>query len=358
MVKQNILMVTPLLEQGGTEIYIINLIQYLKNKDINVMVISDGGIREKKLIDMDVEHIRVSCLSKKNILNMFNAVFSLIQVIKSKDIKLIHASSVFTTVISKIASILCFPKKIKVIMTLHGGLTKDIERKAAKILNVFSDKVIALSEQGKALLIKHGLNKNKVTVINNGIKPLEKIKSDTRDKIVIGSSGRLSKEKGYEYLIQAAGKINLPNVEFWIAGEGPLKAEFEKTLKDSGMVDKFKLLGFIDDISQVLTNIDIFILPSLWEGFGIAIVEAMSLGKPVIATNVGGIPEVLGDCGILVNPANVDEIVDAIKLLVNDENLRKSLGQKAEERFYKYFTQEIMGEKTVSVYEEVLKGLQ
>ncbi|MGE5329744.1 MAG: glycosyltransferase family 4 protein [Deltaproteobacteria bacterium] len=354
--KNNILLITPVFEQGGTETYIINLIEYLNKNNYSPIVMSDGGVREKELISIGVEHIKVDCLRKKSIFNLLKALHKIVPVLKNEEIQLIHASSVYTTIISKIASVLCFRRKIKVFMTLHGGPTKDIEKKSARILNIFADKVIALSEQGNTLLIKHGLKKDKIVIINNGVKSLENMKRNKTDKIVIGSSGRLSKEKGYEYLIEAASKINLPDIEFWIAGDGSLKAEFEKMLKDAGMTDKFKLLGFTDQISKVLNNIDIFILPSLWEGFGISIIEAMSLGKPVIATNVGGIPEVLGDCGLLINPANVDEIANSIKLLVENEEMRKELGQKAKERFNNNFTQEIMGEKTIRVYEEMLKA--
>ncbi|MGE5474760.1 MAG: glycosyltransferase family 4 protein [Ignavibacteriales bacterium] len=356
MEEFKLLMVTPVFEYGGTETYIINLIEYLREKGIQTIVISNGGIREKELTKMDVKHIKIDCLRQKTLFNVIKAAKLISKTVKNERINLIHASSVYTVIASKLAALLCLRRKIKVVMTLHGGPTKDIEKKSAKLLNIFADKVIALSEQGKALLIKNGLNEKRIAVINNGIKALNREKAILKDKIIIGSFGRLSEEKGYKYLIEAAQKLDLPNVEFWIAGDGLLKPEFEKTLKSFNITDKFKLLGLIDDTSQVLNNIDIFILTSLWELFGISIIEAMSLGKPVIATKVGGIPEVLGDCGILINPSNVDEIVGAIKLLVNDEKLRETLGQKAEERFYKNFTQEIMGERTISVYKEVLRN--
>ena len=351
-----ILMVTPVFDQWGTETYIVNLAEYLKNKNIYATVISDGGMGEKELLKRDVDHIKVSCLSKKSLSSLVKAVFILRRVIKKKNFEIIHASSVYTTIISKLAVILCFKRKIKVIMTLHGGPTRDIERKAAKLLNIFSDKVIALSENGKASLTKYGLDEGKITIINNGVKPLHKEETCQKEKIVIGSCGRLTEQKGYEYLIKAAEKIDMPDLEFWIAGDGEMKETLEKQVQDFEGQDRIKFLGFRKDVNEIMNKMDIFILPSLWEPFGIVIIEAMSLGKTVIATNVGGIPEVLGDCGILINPANSEEIVDAVKLLVGNAELRNSLGQKAEERFYKNFTQEIMGEKTIRVYEEVLKN--
>lgn len=352
--RDNILLVTPVFEYGGTETYIITLTEFLKQKNITPIVLSDGGAREKELHSKGIEHVKVSCFKKKSIKNAFVGAIKIMRIVKNQKIRLVHASSVYTSIISKLAALLCLHKKVKVIMTLHGGPTENIERKAAKILNFFADKVITLSQQGKELLVKNGLSDKKVAIINNGIKPIERKESAQKDKIIIGSCGRLTKQKGYEYLIEAAAKIDLPNVEFWIAGDGDLRYNYENLIREYNLMDKFKLLGFREDVSDILNNIDIFILPSLWEPFGISIIEAISIGKPVIATKVGGISEVLGDCGILIKPANVDEIVESIKLLAGDENLRKSLGQKAEDRFNKYFTQEIMGEKTISVYKEVL----
>lgn len=355
----NILLITPAFEQGGTETYIVNLIDYLKENNYYTIVISNGGIRENEMNRLGIKHIKVKCLTPKRLFNLIKAVFLISSLIKKEKIALIHASSVYTTIIAKCASLLCWTRRSKVVMTLHGGPTQNIEKKSAKILNVFADKVIALSEEGKNVLIRNGLNKSKVTVINNGIKPLIKKEQDSeRDKIIIGACGRLTEQKGYSFLIEAVRNTDIPNLEIWIIGDGELRVKFESMIEEYQLADKIKIFGYRRDIENLLNDIDIFIQTSLWEPFGISIIEAMSLGKPVIATRVGGIPEVLGDCGILINPESPSEIADAIKLLVNNEQLRKELGEKAEKRFYENFTQEIMGSKTLEVYKKLLNKKQ
>lgn len=349
-------MITPVFKQAGTETAIVNLCEYLKKNNMNVIVFSSGGEREKEITSLGIRHVIVKYLAQKRIFSFIKAIFLIKDLIKEEKISLIHATSVYTTVIAKIATLISWTRRPRVIMTLHGGPTRDIERKSAKILNFFADKVIALSQSSKRKLIENGLNDSKIEVINNGIKPLIKTEKANKNKIIVGSCGRLSKEKGHKYIIEAAKINSLINIEFWIIGDGLLKSEYEKKISEYGITEKVKLLGLRKDINNLLNNIDIFIQPSLWEQFGISIIEAMSLAKPIIASHVGGIPEVLGDCGILINPQNPYEIAEAIKKLVADESLRKELGLKAQKRFYENFTQEIMGEKTLDVYNRLYKN--
>jgi len=351
-----VLFVTPLFERGGTETYIINLTEYLKEKDIYCTIISAGGVREEELLNMGIKHIKVNCLSKKSLLNAFIGIYRIIQAIKQEKINLIHASSIYTTILSKIATIALLKQNIKVIMTLCGGPNKNIEKNSAKMLDIFANKVIALSQDAKKKLIRYGLNKNKIEIVNIGIKPFKKVDNNTLQGMIICNCGRFTEQKGQRYLIEAIEKINLRDIKYWIIGRGKLKGHLQNQIDSLKRENNVEILESRTYTADLLNQIDIFILPSLWEQFPITILEAMSIGKSIIATNVNGVPEELGDCGILINPANVDEIVDAIKLLAEDESLRKTLGQKAEERFYKYFTQEIMGEKTIKVYEEMLKA--
>ncbi|MBS4060453.1 MAG: glycosyltransferase, partial [Bacteroidetes bacterium] len=131
-----ILFITPVLERGGTEKYIIALARYIKDYGFIPIAVSDGGRAENELAESGVEYIKVNCLGRKNIFNFIRAPLILTKIIKDCDINLVHASSVFTAIVSKIACFLCYPKKIKLVMTLHGGPTRDIEKKAAKLLNI------------------------------------------------------------------------------------------------------------------------------------------------------------------------------------------------------------------------------
>lgn len=350
----NILMLTPEFSQGGTESYILNVCEYLKKNDINVIVMSDGGVREKELKKICVEHIKVNCLKTRKLTNLFEAIIKVRKIIKKYNINIIHTSSIYTTIVGKISS-LFISRNVKIVNTLHGGPNKNIEKTAAKLLNIFSDSVIALSEKAKQKLLNYGLNDNKVSVIYNGIKPMHKLALRENKKIIIGTCGRLVEQKGYEYLIRAISKINNDNLEFWLVGDGELRDSLNTMANNYKISDRVKFLGFRTDIEVLLNEMDIFILPSLWEQFPISILEAMSLGKPIIATNVNGIPEELGDSGILIEPGNVSHICSSIQKLISDSELRNKLGASAEKRFFDNFTVDNMCRRLMNIYNNVLK---
>ncbi|WP_294184182.1 glycosyltransferase [uncultured Clostridium sp.] len=351
----NILMLTPEFSQGGTESYILNVCEYLKMKDINVIVMSDGGVREEELEKLKIKHIKVDCLKVRNLKNLFRAILKVRSIMKLYNINIVHTSSIYTTIVAKVSSVL-INKKVNVINTLHGGPNKNIEKIAAKILNVFSDSVIALSYRTKQKLLKYGLNKDKISVIYNGIKPMHELYIKKSKKFIIGTCGRLVEQKGYKYLIEAASKINIDDLEFWIIGDGELKNSLNKMVDNFKISDKVKFLGFRTDIELLLNEMDIFILPSLWEQFPISILEAMSLGKPIIATNVNGVPEELGNSGILVNPGNVSELVVAIEQLISDNTMRNKFGTLSKRRFYDNFTIEKMCNKLLQIYKNILSN--
>lgn len=349
MKKFKILMLTPEFSQGGTESYILNVCRYLSKNNIYVIVMSDGGVREKELDHIGIKHVKVNCLKTRTIKNLIKSIIKLRKVIKLNNINIIHTSSIYTTIVAKL-SVIIINRKIKIINTLHGGPNKYIEKTGAKILNVFADKVVALSNKSKRELIKYGLNKNKIVVIYNGIKPLSKLNLKKNNKIIIGTCGRIEEQKGHKYLIEAISKIDNDNIEIWIIGDGELRDDLYEMAENFNIQDRVKFLGFRSDIEYLLNKIDIFILPSLWEQFPISILEAMSLGKPIIATNVNGIPEELGDSGILIGPGDVLQIVSSIKKLILDRDLRQKLSRLSEKRFYDNFTVESMCSSLIKLY--------
>jgi glycosyltransferase involved in cell wall biosynthesis len=141
--------------------------------------------------------------------------------------------------------------------------------------------------------------------------------------VLIGSVGRLDTQKGYEDLVRAARIVidARPTVRFAIAGAGPLRARLESLVAELDLVDRFHLLGFRDDVPTFLAALDLFVSSSLWEGLPLVVLEAMLLGKAVVATDVGGNAEIMipGQTGDLVPPGKPDAMAAA---------LLASLGQK------------------------------
>ncbi|MGG3271377.1 glycosyltransferase family 4 protein [Priestia aryabhattai] len=365
--KFKTLLLTPVFEGGGTEVYILNLINYLRTQNISPDVLSGGGIRQTELNNMGVNHFIDISLRKKNIIYLFRSISNCLKILKLNKYNLIHTSSIYTTIIAKIASKIneFFTRKhIPVVITLHGGPNRDIERNSARILNFFADGVISLSNNSKEILVNNGLSNEKVTVIYNGIfvEDIHNLLSNNFDQkcINIITCGRLTQQKGQVYLIRALKQILLkkPNSQLYILGEGELEQNLKEEVINLGLSKNVTFLGFQEDALSIVNNADVFVLPSLWEQFPISILEAMALKKPIIASSVNGIPEQLGDTGILVEPGNVKGIIDALNKLLDSPGLKVELGEKAFQRYQENFTLNCMGKKTLIFYENTINKKQ
>ena len=141
-----------------------------------------------------------------------------------------------------------------------------------------------------------------------------------------------------------------------------MRSTIENHVQKLGLSEKVQFLGYQNNILEILRSMDIFILPSLWEGMPNAILEAMAAGLPVVATNVGGTPEVVvdGETGFLVPPRDPEALANAIKLLIDDPELRKKFGQAGRERVERHFTIQETVRKTEELYLRLLaeKGIQ
>ncbi len=152
---------------------------------------------------------------------------------------------------------------------------------------------------------------------------------------VVGTVGRLTPIKGHIHLLKAAASILAvrPDIFFIFVGDGELHDDLLRCATDHGIADNVRFLGWRSDVAAVLSIVDIFVFPSLNEGMGKAIVEAMAMGKPVIASNVGGIPDLVipGENGLLVPPADSAALVEAITSLSLNPGKRAALGKKGRE---------------------------
>jgi glycosyltransferase involved in cell wall biosynthesis len=210
----------------------------------------------------------------------------------------------------------------------------------------FSDKVIAVSNEVQRDLIKSGVRAPNIVVIQNAVEmdsqdALEQIRVANRkllrvndNKFVIGYVGRLSKEKGVRYLIEAATLLHKKGIKVTtvIIGDGPEKQGLEDLSRSSGTQDSVIFLGFEEQPERWLPTMDAFILPSLTEGTPMALLEAMSYGLPVIASAVGGIPDIVESMrnGILTPAGQAQGIANSVSILMEDAVLRRMLGAEGQ----------------------------
>lgn len=244
-------------------------------------------------------------------------------------------------------------------------------RKLAKYLNIFfkktvnkCDKFICATQESKDFFQKF-VPEDKLVVIHPGIDtnlfyPLE---NKEKDYIEILLLSYFTPRKGIDYAIRAMKNICdvHTNVKMRIVGKGLQEEYLKKLTINLGITQNVIFTGFIprNQLPLIYQNCDVFCSPTLYEPFGHTILEAMACRKPVIASSVGGIPEILTEKeGILVRPADVEDLTNAFMTLLADQNKIKELGKNGRKRIEKLFDWKIIGKKYYNVYEEVLNGKQ
>jgi len=178
------------------------------------------------------------------------------------------------------------------------------------------------------------------------------------DAQLLGMACRLVEQKGIPYALEALRRIrsDFPRAQLVIAGDGEQADDLRRLASRLGVADRVCWLGWRGDAADLMAAFDVFLLPSLREGFGLVLLEAMSRRLPIVASRVGAIPEIVidGETGILVEPRNADELATAITRLLNDRALRKYMGLLGAARLEERFSVERMISGTIAVYEKVL----
>ncbi len=183
------------------------------------------------------------------------------------------------------------------------------------------------------------------------------------NSIVVGSIGRLIRIKGADLLIEVASVVKQidKRIKFLIVGSGLLEQDMRSQIVTRDLSDTVFMLGRRTDVPELFAAIDIYLIPSRGEGAPVTLFEAMAAGKPVIATRVGGIPDIIedGENGILVPPEDSNAMANAILRLANDDDLRDKLGKNARKKFAESYSSEAILSKIEALYDELLekKGL-
>lgn len=176
---------------------------------------------------------------------------------------------------------------------------------------------------------------------------------------LVGIVCRLVEQKGVVYGLRAFQRVATASpAHLVIAGDGPLRAALEAEARTLGIAERVHFLGWRDDVPQLMAALDIFLLPSLWEGFGLVLLEAMAQQTPVVASAVSAIPEIVNDgqTGLLTPPRDVDALAGALLTLFNDLPIARHLGLMGQERLETTFSARAMIEATHRLYSNLLKS--
>jgi glycosyltransferase involved in cell wall biosynthesis len=177
---------------------------------------------------------------------------------------------------------------------------------------------------------------------------------------VVGCLAVLEKRKGHQYLLEAAARLKAQGLklQYRIAGDGPLRRHLETEVKRMGLDGEVSFLGFVEDTAGFFGEVDFFAMPSLHEGLGVAALEAMAAGKPVIASRVGGLQEAVldGITGMLVAPRDPDALASAIAKLVASPASAESMGHQGRARVGEAFSLQRMALRNERYYRELLEA--
>ena len=229
------------------------------------------------------------------------------------------------------------------------------------------DGVIAVSRKIAELLADAGVEPERIRVIHDGTdpKPFEgaaRAREPQDERIVVGVAAVLEERKGHRFLLEAARRLKARGcrVIYRMAGEGSLRAALEQTAVRLGLQEDVEFLGFVSDMPGFLSSVDVVVLPSLFEGLGVSVLEAMAAGKAVIASRVGGLPELVvdGTTGFLVKPGDIEGLANAIAKLAGDRMRIREMGQKGKERLNQNFTLERMARENEEYYYNLLDGMR
>ncbi|MCX6173173.1 MAG: glycosyltransferase family 4 protein [Ignavibacteriales bacterium] len=371
--KIKILMFIDEAKMGGGQQHLLWLVQKLDKSKFEVEVVCEHEgylVDELRKINIKVHPIKIS--NRPSIPLLIKTY----RILKKNSPTILHTHGGTAGFYGRIATV--FIPKCVVIHTYHGihylnfgqSLLKKIYKSIDKFLLRFTDCTICVAQNDFDIGLKVGIvKKEKAVVIHNGIEVDKfshyngninnKIKLKTeKDTVIIGSVGRLHYQKGYEYLIEASKNVlkSYPYVKFVLIGDGELRNSLESLAKKNGVYNYFTFWGNQTNIPELLAQIDIFVLPSLWEGLPLVLLEAMAAKKPIVATEVNGIVEIIesGKEGLLVPPKNSTAISLALIRLLEDNELCKVLASNAYEKVARDFNISKMINETENLYLKLL----
>ncbi len=378
---------------GGAQRYVFDLATNLPREQFEIAVAAgNNGPLFDKLHKAGIRTIAIPGLKRDiNFLNEFVPLWYLLKIFIHERPDIIHLNSSkiggLGAVAAFIYKLLTLNFKPLTIFTVHGWGFKE-DRPWWQKTAIFSLSWLSSLFHNKIILInsadyeaaKRFIPQKKLSLIYNGIGPIDFLpreevraffakkigKTITPDILVMGTNAELTPNKGLEYLLAALSKSNFNShylcstsitstIVTYLIGEGEDKKRLQKQVSLLGLKDRVFFLGFLPDAARYLKGFDIFVLPSLKEGLPYVIMEAMAAGIPVVATNVGGIPDLIrhGENGLLVSAKDSSGMAQTILDISKDEKLRSNFSKASLKIISTKFGLKHMVQKTISIYQNV-----
>jgi len=384
--NKNILHLIESLNMGGAQKIIYQLASTVSEDGYNHSICSllQSGPYEKIMRD---EGIDLTVLNSKRrsiilfplfVYDLFFLLKGLVNIVKKKQIDVLHAHLPDS---SLIAIVIGWLTNTPVVLTVHNNFSLPSKRKAPLrdavrtfVTNTIfkrADYIIAVGNDIRDSLFKVLGNKVAIKTVYNGVDYLRYANPEKLDSLqfrqslsvsddarLVSMIGRLEKQKGHVYLIDAVAQLKekYPDVVFLLVGDGELKEQLVEQAQRLKIADNILFLGNRDDVPAVLGVSDLFVLPSIYEGIPLVILEAMAAGLPVVATNIAGTRELIkpGVDGVLAETENSEDIARAIDSVLSDVERSRRMSVLAQTKVKERFTLQQMVSGTEDIYREVL----
>jgi glycosyltransferase involved in cell wall biosynthesis len=293
------------------------------------------------------------------------AVLALIRIYRRHGVDIVHSHSNADSWNASIAAKLT-PRRPLVVRTRH--LSAAFNNRL--IYNFMADRVVTTGEYTRQYMIREkGIDPQRVLAIPSGInlqrfnpeRVQENLKAELGippDAPVFGSASIFRRKKGYHHLLEATKEIlrAFPGAKLLLVGDGPQKESLTAMIGELAIQPSVILPGFREDMPQVLNTMDIFVFPTLEEAFPNAVMEAMAMGRAVVATRVGGVPDIVtdGQNGLLVEPGDISGMVSKVSILLRDQAMRCAMGERGRKFVEANCRQEIMVKKLEQLYQGLM----
>ncbi|MDP3727229.1 MAG: glycosyltransferase [bacterium] len=368
---------------GGAQRYVFDLATRLDARQFDVLVATGGtGPLVERLREGGIRTVSLPSLARDVGLWVdARALWSLLGLYRRERPAIIHLSS---SKAGGIGAAAAFLYKLttrawgtRVVFTVHGWPFNEDRPRWQRILiflaswfsTLFHDRVIIITTADYRAAHRF-IPEEKLALIFHGIDPIdflprhaaraffgEKIGTPLApDTVLIGANAELTKNKGLNYLIQSIAqlksKIQNAKYKILIVGDGEDRLKLEAEITRHGLTERVFLLGFIPEVKRYLKGLDLFVLPSVKEGLPYAMLEAMAAGLPIVASRVGGTPDLIrdGESGLLVRPKDPLALAGAIGRVLADRGHWAGLGRKARERTLASFPMDAMLARTIALY--------
>jgi len=369
--KLNIVHLIPALGIGGAEKIILDFCK-LYNKEVYAITVAYWGDNEALLEPLRDTGVRVVKLNLIKVISL-DSVKKIAGLLKEVSADLIHTHLIDADFLGFLSAKLA---GISIVMSIHSYPFPHKKTHCGRywLMSKFTNRVVCVSETVKKYLMTHSrIPSQKIAVVYNGINinrfsfrypesEKMKLRNDLGIKEgyrIIGNVSRLVPDKGQEYLLRAVPAILKEHLKtiFLIIGDGELRGMLIRLAKELKIEENVIFTGTRDDIPALLNIMDIFVFPTFNEALGISVLEAMAMGKPVVATNDAAIPEIVehGREGFLVAPGELEVLIKTILKLFSKDVCLEEIGKTAQKRA-QYFSMEKMVQGIEQVYQKVLKN--